>query len=597
MYHKFNNSLFFLSLSLAIATGCAKFEKEGIKNQQSLSSKLSHQLLLTSIDDLKNINIFEKYDENKVIIFDLRNNSNSEKLMSIMGQLGGVQISGNYVIIKKTIEGAKYIVLQDANTNEELNNILRLNENKNYDEKKIGTKKFNTAKNFMNGNAVNIALIRRNLKCPMRIYYDNGYNNTRDYCNSNAFLELNYKIDMSGSKELLKVDDKTGDVTRTENGKYVMITVSPLEEGGTGWHLAEELGQGYNWWQSWANRREFVGPFANKYEFWIKHLTPENKASLIESFPQNTNPESIVVESHGMTVGLSGNLKASEEAGGSVDLGASIQVTDRRDVSFKTQEYSVENGSYDDNASWVWDSKLDNKICDFLTRRDFNFCYFSGALWDSTWTTNKNKISAIGYKSFTPSFQAIYKADQYALGTSTFEIGTRATTSVILGTVIPAGMLVSKFFINTDSYILPQITQKFNIDWTSPYLSPEQNIRLQNISEIKKTNCITANQDGLVTQEECKKSREQVWGYDNDEKQFKTRMKYNSCLTLGSDNSLYINNCSMNNDQKWVLNTEGYIQLYLDRTKVVGINSKGQLAITSAGSRRNLKFDAFQAQL
>ncbi|APJ04202.1 leukocidin family pore-forming toxin [Silvanigrella aquatica] len=606
MNYKSNIFLFFSIFYLNFVTSCGKFENDdNIKynNQKNFNSVLSRQLILSSIEDIKNNNINEKYDENEIIVMDLRNKFNSDELLSLMGKLGGLQIYANYVIIKKTIEGSHYTVLQDIPTAEELNSLLIKINNKNSNRKKTNKVGFDPEKNFLNSSVATVTLLARNRQCPMRKFYQTkttNYDEKRDYCNSKAFVELNYKIDMSGSKATLKEDLKTGRIIKTENGKYLMITVSPTEEGGTGWHLTNQIHQEHNWFESWANRWDFVGPFANKYQFWIRHLNKTEGVRLVETFPQNTNPESNVVESHGVTVGLSGALKGGIDSKGlpsaNVDLGTSVQIADRRDVSFKTQEYTVENESYDNNAIWAWNAKVNEKLCDYLTRKDISFCYFTGFLWDTSWTSNKNKFSALSHKSFTPSFQAIYKAKKEVTDISTFEVGTNVETGVIIGSIVPI-VAVSLFRTVLDTYTMPSVSQVLSVDWSSPYFASEQNIRLQNMSDINNTKCLTVSINGRINQERCKESRSQVWGYDNDEKIFKTRLIANSCLTLNSNNELLIKECSMDNNQKWILNKEGFIQLYSNKTKVIGQDKNGELKLFHMDSQKGTVFEAFQAKL
>ena len=589
-------TLIYSSLAAMMFAGCGKGSQNPTESI-STNKKSNSDTYINKVNTGDEEKYLSQYDQHKTLFIDLKNSENSEEINKLMSKIGGLSIQGKFILLEKSIEGPKYIVFQEEPTEQELN--------------KLTEKLKNTIKNIfdsdsndsLNGSTATVTLMRKNIECKMRMYYrtlTTNYTETKDYCDSDAFVELNYKIDMSGSKATLKEDPKTGRLVKTENGKYLMITVSPYEEGGTGWHLRDEIKQGHNWFQSWANRRDFVGPFANKYKFWIKNNTLNSDVSLVETFPQNTNPESTVTESHGVTVGLSGGLKAGLDAKGqpygNVDLGASVQVSDRRDVSYKTQEYSVENDSYNSRASWVWNSKVTDKVCDYLTKKDFNFCYFTGPLWDSNWTANKNKFSAISHKAFTPSFQAIYKAKSEAVGTSSFEVGTNVETGVILGSVIP-DVLFSLFRISTDTYVTPDIKETFTIDWSSPYFAAEQNIRLQNISSIQNTKCLVADRSGKVTQENCKESRKQVWGYDNEEKQFISRIANKYCLAVNPDNTIEIKDCSMDNNQKWKLNSNGNIELYVDASKVIGIDSNDQVRLVDINSDKSIKFEAYKAKL
>lgn len=578
---------FFIIINFAfLIISCGEYNNEKSSNLKK-ESKLFH--IIKDNEDI-NINYLEQYDQNKALYLESENLNSSDKFKNIMEDIGGIGIKEKYILLKKGIHGPHYIVFKEkpsendlfyyAKKNEVLNNGLPIN---------------NSSTGIYNAT---ITILGRRLSCPMRMYFDEDYKS--DFCKANAYVELNYKIDMSGSKAMLVSNPVTGRVIKSESGKYIMITVSPYEEGGTGWHLANEISQEYIRINKF-DKRDYVGPFANKYNFWIKRKDSNIKVNLIETFPQNTNPSTNVTESRGITVGLSGSLSAgvsSKSPYAVVNLGASVQVTENRNISYNTNEYTIENNSYNGNASWIWNANIDNRICDYLTYNSFKKCYFVKSTWDKnkSWTVNKNKFSAINYKSFTPSFQAIYKTDLDSVGLSTFEIGTNVETGMLLGQV-KGFTPVYLFNVFSEKYLLNDITQTFSIDWTSPYFAPEQNIRLQNISSSKNTKCIYANENNKVSQDNCAASRGQMWGYDNEEMQFKSRIKNGYCLKKNDIGYLDIEPCSMSNNQKWFLNSQGLIQLSSDLSKAIGADENDNLKIVDINSSNVIKFEAYKTSL
>jgi Leukocidin/Hemolysin toxin family/Ricin-type beta-trefoil lectin domain len=487
-------------------------------------------------------------------------------------------------MLKKSIQGSQYVVLPEKPTDEELNKLKTQLRNK-VDRLDLESKR------PLSGSTATVTLLTKNLQCPLRTHYvPQKINPVSDYCDANAFVELNYKIDMAGSKFTSKENSPTGSRIKTEDGKYLIITLSPQEEGGPGWHLADDIKQDHSWFQSWGNRRDFVGPFASKYNLWVKNNTVNPSVSLVETFPQNTNPESTIIESHGVTIGLSGGLKGGSS--NSIDLTSFIQISDRRDVSYKTFEYTVENNSYNNTATWIWNAKIKENICNYLTRRDFNYCYFTGPVWDGSWTTN----TAISHKSFTPSLQAIYKATNDTTKLSIFEVGTNVEIGAILGGIFPFGTF-SYFETKLVTYNTPDIVHTFTIDWSSPYFASEQNIRLQNMTHIQNTKCLVVTNGNKVTQENCRESRSQIWGYDSAEKQFKSRVINNHCLVVNQDNFLEVKSCSVENNQKWILNSDGFMKLHADPSKAIGAESNGDIKMIEANSPNAIKFEPYKSNL
>ena len=53
----------------------------------------------------------------------------------------------------------------------------------------------------------------------------------------------------------------------------------------------------------------------------------------------------------------------------------------------------------------------------------------------------------------------------------------------------------------------------------------------------------------------------------------------------------------MNNNQKWILNSDGYIQLNSISNKVIGINSDKRYILVDKNSNNAIKFEAYKAFL
>lgn len=589
--------LLLLSLSSVFVISTLGCSKKTTQSTEKLSEFSHPKLIVANKDNIHNEDYLSHYDNNKVIFLDNSIESDNDIMHSLMKELGGISIASQYILLGKTKNGPKYFIYEEKPhpdlIKKHIDLISKENITNNINEDKVKTEIDET----FTISSANISLVKRNVQCPMLMYYDEE--DLKDYCAGNSFLELNYKIDMSGSKATMKEDPKTGMLIKTENAKYIIFSVSPEEEGGTGWHLAEDINQGFNRSEFLRSKRDFVGPYANKYHFWIKENNNVNDVKLVKTHPQNVNPGTNITQSHGMTIGLSGNVLGgimNANPNASVNLGASVQVSNVRNMSFSTFEYTIENISHNNMANWSWDAKVNDKICDYLTRKDFNTCHFTEAVWKQSWSANKNKFSAISHKSFTPSFQAVYKTHKNNQGQSSFEIGTNVETGVILGRKVNLG-LFKYINLKTHNYKIPNVVEKISVDWSSPFFASEINVRLQNVNELYASKCLLVDKSKKVIHSDCNNTRAQIWGYDNEEKQFKTRVFNEHCLNLDTNGYLSVSTCNINNNQKWVLNNQGYIQLSHDNNKVLGFDAYNNVKLVDINSQQKIKIEAYKAFL
>src|SRR5450830_314312 len=156
-----------------------------------------------------------------------------------------------------------------------------------------------------------------------------------NYCDSDeASLELNYQIDMFGSKIVKKVIE--GREISSEAGKYVVVTVSPEAQAGAGWHIADDIKRNRDFSTAIPNtlgkvRAESVGPFVNRYQFWVSKPS-DTEVSLVEKFPANKDRMVGITETRNITVGItgtiSGKLGFNNSIGGSTSNTAGTNTSD-----------------------------------------------------------------------------------------------------------------------------------------------------------------------------------------------------------------------------------------------------------------------------
>jgi hypothetical protein len=131
-----------------------------------------------------------------------------------------------------------------------------------------------------------------------------------EYCDGDASLELNYQIDMFGSKIVKKVIE--GREVSSQAGKYVVVTVSPEAQAGAGWHITDDLQRRRDVNLALPGtaakvRAESIGPFANNYQFWVKKPSDPD-VTLVEKFPANKERGVAFNETRSLTAGVTGTI-------------------------------------------------------------------------------------------------------------------------------------------------------------------------------------------------------------------------------------------------------------------------------------------------
>jgi hypothetical protein len=613
--NNFRYTVLYTSLISILSTACSK------SNNENLSPKDNSVLYTNNLKNKDASMVRSAYENNRPIYFDYKS-SDPEVVKNISEQITGLSINEDENLLLIKDNNIPHFV--SGNKNQLENYISELNTN--LKSQKTENLKQNPNTEVSNAKA-KVTLIRENLKCEMlkmkgSLYFSSD--EVVDYCDGKANVQINYQLDLIGSKAIAKKDNsESGYSYVTPSGKFLIVTVSPKEDSGSGWQLAKDLKQDHGWWQSRAHRLDFIGPFANEYKFSIK-LLKENiniPVNLSETFPQNVNKKETVTQSRGFKYGFSGgasgdlNIDAKGIPSGKVgvNLKADVDFTNTRTIIFDTYNYDIENKSGINEAAWSWNAKVFDNLSTYLTGPSS-----SGTLWDDSWVANKNKFSAIHHSQFIPAFQAIFKADKEYIGKSDFEFETSVVAGVLLGSVYPMPPLFlwSTYSLDYDSVRIPlqnansdqkedKILKRITINWNSPVFASEQNIELQTTMDLFSENYLTVdpNEDsdkGEVIIADSRKDRTQTWGYDNDTYQFKSRSGNNNlCLTIEKgSNNIIAEQCTNNNNKKWAFE-DGLIIPHLMRDHAIGYDksNNGKLKLISIkDDKENLiKFESFKA--
>ena len=513
--------------------------------------------------------IVKGYEDGKTILFDLSSEELKEEKKVVMSQLSGMVIGDQKMVyLKKGPEGSQFLVLEKQMRAEKQAQAIEKFEYAQQPSartRRSASTRAATPPLDESGTLkprVNTVTLRKDdISCLLPKYTGLAtvgdllaawrqqeplslLSADVDYCNNDAGLELNYKIDMFGSKVVTKMVD--GRQVSTEAGKYFVVTVSPDAQAGTGWHIADELKRNKDFSTTLAAsipgkvRGESVGPIVNRYQFWVrKPADPEIR--LVEQFPGNKERMISINETRGINAGITGTIggnlgirnqvntststttgkEPSTTVGGGTEselsagvqsqLQGAVQQSNNRTLNYNGTEYTIENKSTAKLAKWVWNLNLEDdseKICDYLVKKDLNTCFHTLPLLDTGWIINARKFSAATYASFIPAFQAVFMAAPQFAKTSTFELGTSVELASFVGATQPAwtpellgkpGNLVPgidgvpqvisslmpnilKFSADIKTTPVQSVTESFTVDWDQPYFAPEANIRLQVMS-------------------------------------------------------------------------------------------------------------------
>ncbi|KAB8037995.1 hypothetical protein GCL60_12550 [Silvanigrella paludirubra] len=598
--NNFKYTVLYTSLISILSTACSKSN-----NNENSPSKDNSILYTNNLKDKDLSMVRSAYENNRRVYFDYKS-SDPEVVKYISEQLTGLSINEDENVLLFKENNIPHFI---SGNKEQLKKYIDLNTNLN--SEKTGTLKQNPNTEVSSAKA-KVTLIRENLKCEMLKMYGSLYfsdsTELLDYCDGNASVQLNYQLDLIGSKAIAKKDNsESGYSYVTPSGKFLIVTVSPKEDSGSGWKLANKLKHDHSWFQTNAHRFDYLGPFANEYKFSIKLLknSDDIPVNLSETFPQNINKKETVTETRGFSYGFSGGVSGDlgfNDKGPvgkvGVDLKANVNFTNSRSIIFDTYNYDVENKSSKDLAAWSWNAKVFENLDNYLTGQSS-----IGAHWDNSWVANINKFSAIHYAQFVPAFQAIFKADKEYIGKTDFEFETSVVAGALLGAVVP-NLFWSHYHLFSTSTPIPylgasdteqnsrKILKRITINWNSPVFASEQNIELQTATDLFSENYLTVNPNdissrGKVIIAHSRKDRTQTWGYDNDNYQFKSRSGNNNlCLTIQKEsNNIIAEPCTNSNNKKWTFES-GLIIPHLMRDHAIGYDENED---ESLGEKRKLK--------
>ncbi|MGI9947624.1 leukocidin family pore-forming toxin [Vibrio hyugaensis] len=405
-----------------------------------------------------------------------------------------------------------------------------------------------------------IYITSSNIKCVL--HTSGEFDKTRDWCDASASIDVRVNVE-----QMRSIQSSTSEGITTPDAKIVRFTVD-AQKPGTGIHLVNSLQQDHSWFQSWANRRTYIGPFASSYDLWVKPVSGyiPKKAN---DFPNNENQNYQHRDTIGYSIGINGSVGAEvgkDGPKGSAEVSGSFSYTNSKTLVFDTKDYRINNSSSLSDFNVSFERGFDEKGCDELVRQELG-CYFTSAHWGSGWVFNKSKFNPISYANFKPNFDVLYETPVSQKGTTDFEIGVKLAYRARFGSIMP-----SPFFsvYEPAGYSSNSSTarQRIRIDWNHPLFDPEAHVTLQSLSD--NNFCLDVygtNNDGDVDVGgwECHGDWNQVWGLD-DKERYRSRVAPERCLAVLPDKSVTVDFCNETLAQKWIWEGDKLISRYVDGT-------------------------------
>jgi len=232
----------------------------------------------------------------------------------------------------------------------------------------------------------------------------------RNLC-SNPHMSLIFQVNLQRSLSF-----GTGG-SATPDAKIVRIC-SDENSGGAGIHLNDSLShKQYDapyvtldaYFREWSSS-------AIALSYSVDVNCSNDKAAVLKTCPENNiNPKYDQTETSGFTLGVTAGGEVTKE-GPKAKLDASASYTQTKTLRFQTNDYCLQrNTGSAQNVNFKWIREQYKYASSLLNRK-------TDALWVDTLPADLGRVHAMGYQSFVPKFDVVYKASPSATGTSQFTV-------------------------------------------------------------------------------------------------------------------------------------------------------------------------------
>nr|AAB50894.1 VAH1 [Vibrio anguillarum] len=236
---------------------------------------------------------------------------------------------------------------------------------------------------------------------------------------------------------------------------------------------------------------------AQDYQFVFN--SSNNKAQILKTFPrENLNAEYEVKEVSGFQLGVSGGVEVSAD-GPKGKLEANASYNQSRWLTFKTHDYRVERSTNNaQNVSFKW-NRSQYATAESMMNRSYD------AIWVNTYPVDTNRINPIGYASFVPKMDVIYKAAPNVTGTTEFTIDSSVNIRPIYNGAykhyyVVGGHQSYHGLKNTTRRRVSKVTS-FTVDWEHPVFTGGRPVNLQLGSFNNR--CVDVADNGVLSASSC----------------------------------------------------------------------------------------------
>ncbi|GLR74177.1 leukocidin family pore-forming toxin [Aliivibrio sifiae] len=371
---------------------------------------------------------------------------------------------------------------------------------------------------------------------PNSLVWDRG---SRTFCN-NGNISLIYQVILERSLQF------GTSAAATPDAKIVRISLDD-NTSGTGIHLNEQLSErvnnaGYQVVSGWAIEWS-ASAIAQDYLFDFS--ASNKKAQILKTFPrENINANYSVTESSGFNVGVSAGAEVSAEGPkGSLQANASYNQT--KSLTFNTSDYRVERNSNSPNhVSFKWNREQ------YATSESL-LASWTNPVWVTDYPVDLGLVKPIGYASFVPKFDVIYKASPNETGTTVFTIDSSVNMRPIYNRswYYFYGIGAHQTYYGVEDSPLRRINKpaSFTVDWDHPVFTGGRPVNLQLASF--NSRCINADENGNLSPSICSSnSVTQSFIYDQYNR-YASAVNTKKCLD--GQNLTTLNSCNFNLSQRW----------------------------------------------
>ncbi|EKO3910731.1 leukocidin family pore-forming toxin [Vibrio fluvialis] len=378
----------------------------------------------------------------------------------------------------------------------------------------------------------------------------------RSFCHD-ANISLIYRVNLERSLQYGIVGSATPDA------KIVRISLDD-DSTGAGIHLNDQLSYrqfGADYVTLDAYFREWsTDAIAQDYRFAFN--ASNNKAQVLKTFPaSNVNANFERKEVSGFELGVSGGVEADSK-GPKGKLEARASYSQSRWLTFNTQDYRIERSTKNaQNISFSW-ARQQYATAESLLNRS------TDALWVNTYPVDVNRINPIGYASFVPKMDVIYKASPSESGSTEFVIDSSVNIRPLYNGAYKHYYVVGahQSYHGFEDTPRRRVTKSasFTVDWDHPVFTGGRPVNLQLASFNDR--CVTVQADGTLTASTCdNQTASQSFIYDQLGR-YVSALDTKRCLDGNALDALQACNQSLSQRWEWKEGSDELTNVYSGET-------------------------------